>query len=425
VTPSRLAAVLIVRDEAARLPGCLRSLAGVVDEIVVHDTGSVDGTVAIARAAGAAVHEGHWDDDFARARNVGLDLATAPWVLVLDADERVGAGPDPAALRDLLAATTADVLTVDVRNAYPEELGGDYRHPGPRLLRRDTVRYRGRVHEQPVSSRGDAVAACPRAVLRLDHTGYADAGVVRAKARRNAAIAAAELATLRATGAAPGPAVAKVLLDLGRSLVLCDRRQQAAEVLGELRAGFPGTRRAVEATDALARLLLAGGRDGAVLALAGELRAAGVDGRYCDWLRAQALAQLGGVQEALELLRGVDVLRDSAGRELDVAQVLEVRALVATLAGSPDEAVTCLADAMLAGRRRGRGALLLDLCAGRTPDAVTALLLDRERLAGAGAGAGDARLALAAELAACREPGPAIAAGLVAANAVPVGPGCR
>ena len=421
-TGPRLAAVLIVRDEAERLPGCLASLSGVVDEVIVHDTGSVDGTRRLARAAGARVHRGYWDDDFARARNVGLELARAPWVLVLDADERVSDDPRPdlRALHELLAGTTADVLTVGVRNVYPEELGGSYRHPGPRLLRRGAVRYAGRVHEQPVPASGRPPGGCPAGILTLDHLGYADAEVVRAKARRNAAIAQAELDRLDddavAGSSAAGRALAKVLLDLGRSLVVGGRTDGAVAAFERVRATFPGTRRAVEATDALARLRLALGHDEAALGLAEELRRAGTDGRYCDWLRAQGLAQLGAVEEALHLLRGVDVLRDSAGRELDVAQAVEMRALVASLAGHGEEAATCLADAMLRGRVQGRGPLLLDLCRDRTAAQVTALFTGHARAGLAGAGRWEA---VAAELAACRAPGPEAARELAATGSWP------
>ncbi|BAC07921.1 tetratricopeptide repeat-containing glycosyltransferase family 2 protein [Thermosynechococcus vestitus] len=78
---------MIVRDEATRLPQCLASVAGVVDEAVIVDTGSQDETVAIARDWGARVYEIPWQDDFAAARNVALGYVTTEWVLVLDADE--------------------------------------------------------------------------------------------------------------------------------------------------------------------------------------------------------------------------------------------------------------------------------------------------------------------------------------------------
>ena len=64
-----LSAAIIVRDEADFLRRCLASLAGVVDEIIVVDTGSVDDTVAVALAAGAVVAHRPWDGDFSAARN--------------------------------------------------------------------------------------------------------------------------------------------------------------------------------------------------------------------------------------------------------------------------------------------------------------------------------------------------------------------
>ena len=72
MTRRRLAASLIVRNEALTLTACLASLAGVVDEIHVHDTGSTDGTPELAAELGATVTHGRWTDDFAAARNDAL-----------------------------------------------------------------------------------------------------------------------------------------------------------------------------------------------------------------------------------------------------------------------------------------------------------------------------------------------------------------
>lgn len=78
---------MIVKDEAATLARTLESARGLVGEIVVVDTGSVDDTVAIAQSHGAKVHSFDWVNDFAAARNEALRHATGDWVLVLDADE--------------------------------------------------------------------------------------------------------------------------------------------------------------------------------------------------------------------------------------------------------------------------------------------------------------------------------------------------
>ena len=78
---------MIVKDEEALLPRCLSSVQGIVDEIIVVDTGSTDRTVAIAQAFGASVYHHPWQDNFAAARNESLRHAHGDWILVLDADE--------------------------------------------------------------------------------------------------------------------------------------------------------------------------------------------------------------------------------------------------------------------------------------------------------------------------------------------------
>jgi len=80
---------MIVRDEQENLDACLSSVADFVDEMVVVDTGSSDGTVAVAEGWGARVHHLPWPGDFAPARNHALARTRGDWVLVLDADERL------------------------------------------------------------------------------------------------------------------------------------------------------------------------------------------------------------------------------------------------------------------------------------------------------------------------------------------------
>lgn len=85
----RISLCMIVKDEEEHLPRCLASVADVVDEIVVVDTGSQDHTVAVAAAHGARVFQIPWTGDFSAARNAAIDRATGDWVLVLDADDEL------------------------------------------------------------------------------------------------------------------------------------------------------------------------------------------------------------------------------------------------------------------------------------------------------------------------------------------------
>ena len=143
-----LSACLIVRDEAKRLPRCLRSLQGVVDEIVVLDTGSTDDTIAIARGFGAKVETFAWVDDFSAARNAALALATGDWVLAIDADEWISSAAGLSvrmAEKDVLAYRIKLVNHLDAARREPESLTRLFR-------RRPDIRFRGRIHEQVTES---------------------------------------------------------------------------------------------------------------------------------------------------------------------------------------------------------------------------------------------------------------------------------
>ncbi len=82
---------MIVKNEEANLPRCLASLRGVVDEMVVVDTGSSDRTVEMAREAGAAVTFFPWNGSEADARNASVGAAKGRWLLMIDADEVMSA----------------------------------------------------------------------------------------------------------------------------------------------------------------------------------------------------------------------------------------------------------------------------------------------------------------------------------------------
>jgi hypothetical protein len=102
----RVAACVIAQDEQEHLPGALASVA-FCDEVIVVDGGSGDGTVDVARAAGAMVIENPWPG-FAAQRNLALDAAGSDWILEVDADERVS--PElRASIQALLSAQRADV----------------------------------------------------------------------------------------------------------------------------------------------------------------------------------------------------------------------------------------------------------------------------------------------------------------------------
>jgi glycosyltransferase involved in cell wall biosynthesis len=90
VRPLPITLCISTRNAAAPLGECIESVRPWVREIVVVDMESDDRTCEIARAAGAnvvTVPAAGWAEP---GRQAGIDAATQPWVLVLDADERPG-----------------------------------------------------------------------------------------------------------------------------------------------------------------------------------------------------------------------------------------------------------------------------------------------------------------------------------------------
>ena len=146
----RLSALLVARNEAARLPGCLASLA-FADEIVVVLDRSTDASAEIAHAAGARVVEGEWALEGPR-RNAGIAACSGDWVLEVDADETV-----PPELATLIRATIADSTHGFHRVAIDNYIGGRLVRHGwagsfgttakPILFRRSAKHWRAqRVH---------------------------------------------------------------------------------------------------------------------------------------------------------------------------------------------------------------------------------------------------------------------------------------
>ncbi|RKM60728.1 glycosyltransferase [Butyrivibrio sp. XB500-5] len=80
---------MIVKNEEECLGRCLKSLQGIVDEMIVVDTGSTDKTKEIAKECGAKVYDFKWTGDFSEARNYSFSLATCDYIYAADADEEL------------------------------------------------------------------------------------------------------------------------------------------------------------------------------------------------------------------------------------------------------------------------------------------------------------------------------------------------
>ena len=149
-----LSAVLVVKDEAAQIREALEQLR-FCDEIVVVDTGSTDGTLEISRELADACiqHDGGTHGLIHAAKNVGIRAASQPWVLNLDADERL-----TLELRDEILAALRDRAPEVAAYGLPFThyffgkylRHGGFRGPIVRLYRADRVSFpEDRAHSTP------------------------------------------------------------------------------------------------------------------------------------------------------------------------------------------------------------------------------------------------------------------------------------
>lgn len=78
---------MIVKNEEAVLARCLDSVAGLMDEIIIVDTGSTDHTKEIAAQYTDKIYDFTWIGDFSAARNFSFSKATMDYIYAPDADE--------------------------------------------------------------------------------------------------------------------------------------------------------------------------------------------------------------------------------------------------------------------------------------------------------------------------------------------------
>ncbi len=161
---SSISLCMIVKDEADCIRTCLKSIEGLVDEMIVVDTGSRDKTAVIAEKMGARVSHHPWNHNFSEARNFSLSQATGKWILILDADEEL-VQEDIPLLRKLLAEEEVDAFSFLNINFMPE--GRICKHRNVRLFRQGAVHYEGIVHNKPII-RGKVLLT----PLRVHHHGY-------------------------------------------------------------------------------------------------------------------------------------------------------------------------------------------------------------------------------------------------------------
>lgn len=175
---------MIVKDEERNLPQCLESVKDVVNEIVILDTGSSDGTVKIANKYGARTLHRPWNGNFGDMRNYALKHASGDWILQLDADERL-MQEDGQFIKEAIKNKDVNSIFCNIINIKGSPIGHTQFY-SQRLFRNGLgAFYEGTVHET-LQIKGRALFPSN---IRIIHYGYnLDEPQMIAKSKRNASI---------------------------------------------------------------------------------------------------------------------------------------------------------------------------------------------------------------------------------------------
>ena len=157
---NRITCTIVAVDEADRIERTIRSVAGLVDEVLVVDSGSQDGTVALCERLGAKVIHNSFTG-FGPQKRFAEEQAGCDWILNLDADEWLS-----DALRDELAEVLLKPLPptrcfrTRIRVVYPRRetpAPFAYFHNYVRLYNRTTTRMRDSLTHDEVEGTDDTV----------------------------------------------------------------------------------------------------------------------------------------------------------------------------------------------------------------------------------------------------------------------------
>jgi glycosyltransferase involved in cell wall biosynthesis len=147
----KLTVIIPCKNELQNIGACIEAVRGIADELLVADSGSTDGTLDVARAAGARIIEREYvhSGDF---KNWAIPQAAHGWVLIVDADERITQAL-AAEIRRTLADPRRDGYWIGRENYF---MGHRVRYSGwssdccLRLFRRDLGRYVGNTDHAEV-----------------------------------------------------------------------------------------------------------------------------------------------------------------------------------------------------------------------------------------------------------------------------------
>jgi glycosyltransferase involved in cell wall biosynthesis len=345
---------MIVKNEAEHLEKCLSTARPHVDEIVVVDTGSTDGTQAIAQRYADVFEEIEWPDSFSVARNHSFDLASGDYIMWLDGDEHIADDEQWYGIRRVLREEDGIAgIQFMVRNLVPENqiLEADCMHQVRLVKNHPIIRFEGKVHNQIGENlaryrkqTGDTLG---RAQVEIIHVGYAlSRDEINAKYRERLHLLEHEV-----EHAPNALKKAYYQYQLGNALFMLHEYEQAAQVFEDIDYTKLASANAYYTRFMQGFSYLMTKRPKEALEQAGRLLDLNSNEPIGHVLAGQALRKIGRLKESLlMLIEAYECSADnpSARFALDTAYLLRIIALLCIKVGDLDRAETFINEYLVA-----------------------------------------------------------------------------
>jgi glycosyltransferase involved in cell wall biosynthesis len=185
----KLTVIIPAFNEAHNMEPLLKQVA-FADEIIVIDSYSTDDTAAIAEKMGANVVQRTFDN-FSAQKNHAIALAKNAWILLVDADERVGSELQNEVVATINSNTTKKGFWIYRTNFFMEQrlrFSGIKRDKVLRLFRKEHCQYNGKLVHEEIECEGETGFL----KNRFEHYSYRDFGSYIAKLSRYARLQSIE-----------------------------------------------------------------------------------------------------------------------------------------------------------------------------------------------------------------------------------------
>ncbi len=172
-----LSVVIITKNEASRIRECLESVALWAEEIIVVDDESSDATVSICEEFTSKVYNRRMDIE-GKHRNFAYGLASRPWILSLDADERVTPELRREITELLASQPSCNGYTIPRKNFVGNvwaRYGGMYPSAQLRLFKKGEFRYDEQAEVHPQAYMKDPRGALKNDILHYTYRDFTDA----------------------------------------------------------------------------------------------------------------------------------------------------------------------------------------------------------------------------------------------------------